>query len=144
MVYGKLVSAEGLGEEMRNAAVILATAFGVLGAALTTSWPAVANTIYLKCPGAPYGDVLTVDLTNNTVDQHPATINVTAISWRHNERCASCTASNPGTAIQVYYLDRTTGILKVYDEFNYQDGTHEKTGPFTYTCTVSRAPATKF
>jgi hypothetical protein len=127
--------------QMRNAR---AAAVSVLAAALMAPWPAVANTIYLKCPGAPYGDVLTIDLTNNTVDSHAATINATAISWRHNERCATCTASNPGTAIQIYDLDRTTGILKIYDEFSYQNGTREKTGPFTYTCTVTRAPATKF
>jgi hypothetical protein len=129
---------------MRNVVVTLVAASSVLAAALTASWPAAANTIYLKCPRAPYGDVLTVDLSNNTVDGHSAMINATAISWRHNERCASCTASHPGTAIQIYDLDRTTGILKIYDEFNYADGTHEKTGPFTYTCTVTSAPATKF
>jgi len=133
-----------LGDEMRTAVVKLATASSVLAMALTSSWPAVANTIFLTCLGAPYGDVLTVDLTNNTVDGHSAMINATAISWRHNERCASCTASNPETAIQIYDLDRTTGVLKIYDEFNYQNGTHEKTGPFTYKCTAGPKPATKF
>ena len=132
------------GGEMRNPVVTLAAASSVLAAALTASWSAAANTIYLKCPRAPYGDVLTVDLTNNTVDGHSATINATAISWRHNERCATCTPSNPGTVIQIYDLDRTTGTLKVYDEFSYADGRREKTGPFTYTCTVTRAPVTKF
>jgi hypothetical protein len=129
---------------MRSRAIIVAMSFCLLMSALTASRPAAANTIFLNCPGAPYGDVVTVDLTNNTVDRYPATINATTIHWQHDERCANCTPSNPGTVIQVYYLDRTTGMLKVYDEFNYQDGTHQKTGPFTYTCTVGRAPATKF
>jgi hypothetical protein len=123
---------------------IKAAAFCVLVGASTASWSAAAKTIFLNCPGAPYGDVLTVDLTNSTVDGHAATINATTFHWKHNERCASCTASHPGTAMQVYYLDRTTGILKIYDYFNYEDGTQEKTGPFTYTCTVGQAPATKF
>ncbi|HEY5069202.1 MAG TPA: hypothetical protein VII37_05430 [Candidatus Acidoferrum sp.] len=126
---------------------IKAIAFGVLAGTLMSSWPARANTIFLQCPGAPsdYADTLTVDLTNNTVNNHSAKkINKTAIDWQHDVKCGDCTSSNPGTATQIYHLDRTTGNLAIHDEFHMQDGTGGRNGPFTYHCAVGHAPATKF
>jgi hypothetical protein len=111
--------------------------------------PALANTIYLVCPEAPYGD-LTIDLTNSTVSMqvggstYPARINVTSIHWEHPERCADCTSSDPGTVTQTYDLDRATGILRVNDIFLMRNGPNRHGGPFTYPCTVGRAPTTKF
>jgi hypothetical protein len=130
--------------QMNRKIKVKVIAICLLAMTLAASWPARANTIFLNCPGAPYGDTLSVDLTKNTVDNYPAIINATTIHWQHSVPCADCTASNPGTVTQVYYIDRTTGILKIYDEFNYQDGTHQRTGPFTHPCTVTHAPATKF
>ena len=118
--------------------------FGIAACALTASSKAQAETIFLICPNAPYGDVVSVDLTKRTVNDYPATINATGIMWRHPERCANCTPDNPAEVIQSYYIDRTTGILKVYDHFSYRDGTQNRSGPFTHTCKLGKAPRTKF
>jgi hypothetical protein len=67
-------------------------AFCTLATTLAASCPALANTIFLNCPGAPFGNTKTVDLAKNTVDNYPAIINATLIMWQQNVACADCTA----------------------------------------------------
>ena len=93
--------------KMNRIIKIKAISFCVLAGALIASWPAAANTIFLTCPGAPYGDVLTVDLTNNTVNNVPATINATAFDWQ--------TRNDYGGGIirtKIWHIDRAAGTLK--------------------------------
>lgn len=116
-------------------------------AVVAVSYPAVANTIFLKCPSASNTDAetLTVDLTNRTVNNYPATINATSIHWEHNVVCgAECPPSNPGTAVEIYDLNRTTGNLGIHVEWHYLSGVTESNSIHNFACNVGNAPATKF
>jgi hypothetical protein len=126
---------------------IKAVVFCAATAIVAVSFPALANTIFLKCPSANNTDAetLTVDLTKKTVNNYAARINATSIHWEHNLVCgAECTPSNPGTAVQIYDLDRTTGSLSIHDEWRYLSGVNESNSIHNFTCAVGNAPATKF
>lgn len=116
-------------------------------AIVAASFPAFANTIFLKCPSASNTDAetLTVDLTNRSVNNYPARINATSMHWEHSLVCGTeCPPSNPGTAVQIYDLNRTSGNLSIHDEWHYLSGVTESNSIHNFACTVGNAPATKF
>ena len=127
-----------------SAGVMLVT----LAMLMASSQGASAGTIFLACPSAVNTDAatLTVDVTNNTVNNYSAKIDTTSIDWEHNVPCEDCTGPFAVTkpVRQTYHLDRTTGTLTVVDKFSRVDGNDAINGPFTYACTVSSAPSTKF
>jgi hypothetical protein len=108
-----------------------------------------AKTLYLECrfPDAPAGvapDTYTIDLAKNTVNNHPATINETAIDWVQEQGYSDGTIDT-----RHFHLDRTTGTLKGEDTDCYQSGRHAGSCITSQwreasTCTKRRAPATKF
>ena len=98
-----------------------------------------AETIFLKCGDANH----TVDLTANTVDNHSATINETAIDWAVN-----MTYSNGTPQTDQYHIDRTAGTLRDTITICFHTGGYagtcrtNKTAPVA--CTVGSAPPKKF
>lgn len=100
---------------------------------------ALAETIFLKCGD----DSHTVDLTANTVDNHSATINETAIDWT-----VSMTYSDGTPQTDQYHIDRTTGTLTDTHTICFHTGGYagtcrtNKTAPVA--CTVGSAPPKKF
>lgn len=108
---------------MKNVAFVLAICI----AALTASSSARAETIYIKCVS---GDLYTVDLTNKTVDNHPANITPLSINWdRHN-----------GALVAHHHIDRTAGTLTVAYENNGQGQGASRPS----ACKTVKKPATKF
>jgi hypothetical protein len=102
--------------------------FCVLATILTASCPARANTIIFQC-----GTSFAVDLTNNTVNDQPATINATAIDWQLTPGPAD------DTGVIYYHIDRTTGILTENFTYHLPNGSTQSDDPTTYRCTVGSA-----
>jgi hypothetical protein len=98
-----------------------------------------AETIFLKCGDANH----TVDLAANTVDNHSATINETAIDWAVN-----MTYSDGTPQTDQYHIDRTTGTLTDTITICFHTGGYKgtcrtnKTAPVA--CTAGSAPPKKF
>jgi hypothetical protein len=105
--------------------------FCVLATTLTASCAARADTILFQC-----GTSFAVDLTNNTVDNQPATINATAIDWQLTPGLAD------DTGVVYYHIDRTTGILTETFTYHLPNGSTQSDDPTTYRCTVGIAPPT--
>jgi hypothetical protein len=105
--------------------------FCVLATTLTASYPARADTIFFQC-----GTSFAVDLTNNTVNNQPATINATAIDWQLTPGPAD------DTGVVYYHIDRTTGILTENFTYRLPNGSTQSDDPTTYRCTLSSAPRT--
>jgi hypothetical protein len=104
---------------MKNVPFVLAICI----AALTASSSARAETIFLKCE--PFTSVFTVDLTNKTVDNDPASITPTSIDWE-----------NRGGAFVVHHhIDRTAGTLT---------SEHHGQRFAPHACKTVKKPATKF
>jgi hypothetical protein len=98
-----------------------------------------AETIFLKCGD----DSHTIDLTANTVDNHSATINETAIDW-----AVSMTYSDGTPQTDQFHIDRTTGTLTGTSTICFHTGGYKgtcrtnKRAPVA--CTVGSAPPKKF
>ena len=112
----------------------------IVVAALAVLWSptsAQAETIYLKCGSYDF----TVDLTSNTVNNLPATINTTAIDWVKGPY----DAGSGYTAKEYYHIDRTTGTVTRRNETVSPSG---QPGPAplgtTESCAAGSAPPTKF
>jgi hypothetical protein len=102
-----------------------------------SSQAARAETIFLQCGQGSF----TVDLTNNTVNNLPATGNATGIDWQVTQ-----SFSTPrGTETTVTYnpLDRTAGTLTNYFTLQWPGG-NNSTPPSTISCTLGSRPPTKF
>jgi hypothetical protein len=121
---------------LNRVASVTLVALAVLGA---SSGTARADTMFLQCGTQAF----TVDLANNTVDNHPATINDTAIDWVVRYSYADGT---PGSS--QFHIDRTTGAMTSTGTVCFQagefKGTCRTTPPSATTCTKGSAPATKF
>jgi hypothetical protein len=100
---------------------------------------ASAETIFLQCGETSH----TVDLTNNAVDNHPATINETAIDWEWKFSYPDGT-----TRLENRHIDRTTGTeTGTYTTCFVSGGFRGtcKTASITpISCTKASAPAKKF
>lgn len=106
-------------------------ALAICFAALTASHSAQAETIFLKC--GPM-DMITVDLTNHTVNNLPANITPVAIDW-HNGNAYSDVN---------FHIDRTAGTLRTSGIYHTQNGDIPIPRDADTPCTVGRAPARKF
>jgi hypothetical protein len=115
------------------ASCLLATALGV-------STAAQAETIYLKCDGSGVSVVVSVDLTNHTVDNRPANITVAAIDWRYKQPV------NDGSAMGEthWYIDRGAGTFTLNSTVFLPDGRTLSIPPATGTCAKVSMPATRF
>ena len=113
-------------------------ALAVCSITLTAAWSARAETIFLTCPRF---DPLTIDLTNNTVNNFPATINATAIDWESPSRP---TAPAGTTVVVRFHIDRTTGILSQYEIFHLPTGQQQGNSYTNGICAVGGHPTTKF
>src|SRR5260370_1155680 len=102
---------------------------------LATSQIARANMIYLNCGS----DTFTVDLTNSTVDNNPATISTTAIDWQRTDY-----PQPGGSALNHFHIDRTTGTFTRYFTAHFPNGVVRDSPLVTQPCTVGSQPATKF
>jgi hypothetical protein len=113
---------------------IKAIVFAMLATALMASSPVSAETIYLQCSSYK---TFTIDLTNSTVDNLPATINATAIDWQFK----GVVANKPGlTFVDNRHIDRIAGTFSHYATDSTGDSSHWDPVP----CTVISAPPTKF
>ena len=101
---------------------IKAISFCVLATALTASWPAQADTIFLKCGTF---NIFTVDLTNKTVQNIPASITPLSIDWQNTG----------GEFVVHFHIDRAAGTLTV--EHHGQNFPPD-------TCAIVSQPPTKF
>ena len=105
--------------------------FCVLATTLPASYPVRADTIIFQC-----GTSFAVDLTNNTANDQPATINATAIDWQLKPGPAD------DTGVVYYHIDRTTGILTENFTYPLPNGSTQSDDPTTYRCTVDSARPT--
>jgi hypothetical protein len=104
-----------------------------------------SGTTFLHCvdaavPTAPID--VTIDFAHNSANNHPATINATAIDWTNNSQAAG------GFSVhQDFHIDRTTGMLTltntVYSGGSVMPGDNNPHRS-NYACNVAAAPATKF
>jgi hypothetical protein len=119
-----------------------AIVFCIFATALITSWSAQAETIYLTCPEAdPFLKNLTVDFTNNTVNNKPATINATAIDWQ-----VKLDWGGGNTRVDYYHIDRTAGTLTYSPgQMHFANGfIPPQSTSSTYSCSVGSPSPTKF
>lgn len=117
--------------------------FAALVMLAASSQSARADTIFLTCNEGIIGPkTFTVDLTNNTVNNEPATINSTAIDWQiqlHGD------ATGQVTSGRVYnHIDRTAGTIREYVTYHWANGRDITSDPNTYPCSVGSPPPTKF
>jgi hypothetical protein len=123
---------------LNGAIRVILAASAVLAA---SSQVARAETIFLNCTHqnseGGYSLTFTVDLTNSTVENLSATINVTTIDWvRH--------ASNNGITSETYFhINRTTGVLTTWTSYHWS-GQTQTSARTDYSCTVGGQPPTKF
>jgi hypothetical protein len=113
---------------------IILAALAVLA---TTSEAARAETIFLHCGES--ASTFTVDLTNNTVDNKPATINATSIDWTWTPPPDQGTQS-----VGHFHIDRIAGTLTSQWSTHFANGRTGDLPSQTWSCTVSSAPPTKF
>jgi len=101
-----------------------------------SSQVALAETIFLKC-----GDysAFTVDLSNSTVDNHPATINATAIDWQVPQELGS-----GKSGVTYWHIDRIAATLTDYFTVRDRNGVVNTSRSTTESCTVLSVPPTKF
>jgi hypothetical protein len=112
----------------------------VLITTLTASGAARAETIFLTCPGLYPTSTITVDLTNNTVNNYAAKIDATSIDWREGP-----VPANEGmTMTRVRHIDRTAGTVTGYTSFDKEGNVHGSGATSTVACTAGSAPPTKF
>ena len=101
----------------------------VLAMLVAISQAARTEKILLKCDG--YAGILTIDLTNQTVNDMPAKITPTAINWDVQGKVDA--------NIHIYnHIDRTTGAWTV----SGVQGGDRTIPPYTYVCTI--VPQTHF
>jgi hypothetical protein len=119
-------------------ALLFAGALGV------GSVSARAETIFLTCTStigiSPVH--LTVDLTNKTVNNLPATINEAAIDWVFQMAGDSTGYVSSGT--MHYHIDRSAGTETEYPVFHLASGQDRQGGSNTLTCAAGSAPQKKF
>ena len=115
--------------------------FFVLAITLTASWPVRAETIFLTCNQGTF----TIDLTNKTVNNLPATINATSIDWE-----VHTTYPDDGTTYSgQVHIDRTSGLMTSSGTLCFGSGGYKGTcrpgpsGPPT-ACTKGEPPPVKF
>ena len=94
-----------------------------------------AQTIFLTCGTSS----ITVDLTNNTVNNFPAKINATAIDWQSQKPYPS-----GQTAIAYWHIDRIAGTATHYFTLSGTAGKPVTSAVETESCTRSSRPPTKF
>ena len=115
----------------------------LVGASGVGSASARAETIFLTCTRA--GDaplIITIDLTNKTANNLPATISQTAIDWQYQGGSASPDVISSITTH--HHIDRTAGTETEYTVFHQTSGGDSQGGSDTLSCTKGVAPATKF
>jgi hypothetical protein len=110
-------------------------ALATLAILVASSQVARADTIFLQCDTHTY----TIDLTNDTVDNHPATINPTAIDWQTTQDFG-----NGGSAINYNHIDRTAGTARYGHTVHFPNGVVKDLDAQTASCTKVSAPPTKF
>jgi hypothetical protein len=118
-----------------NSAVrIILAAFAVLA---ISSRAVRAETIFLHCGESQSN--YTVDLTNNTVDNYPATINATSIDWTETPPPDQGTKS-----VGHFHIDRIAGTLTYQWSTHFANGRTADLPRATISCAVSSPPPTKF
>lgn len=104
--------------------------------------PAQAEEIYLKC-GNEYPEHFVVDTERNTVNNNPARINQTTISWEVTQ----VIPGSPGFSETRYHtIDRQSGVHSYYGVMTEPDGRQRRSNgpPTQIPCEKESKPATKF
>lgn len=105
--------------------------------------------IYLKCiPGDRTANInLVIDLTNNTINHEPATIDATTMRWKEQGGGSTYVSSS----VTSFHLDRVTGTLTTFERqflrpgyYNYNTHANENDFNERYDCNVTGVPKTKF
>jgi hypothetical protein len=105
-------------------------------AVLAISSPAArAESIFLQCGSGMF----TVDLTNNTVDNKPATINATSIDWTW-----TAPTDYGSQSVGHFHIDRIAGTLTYQWSTHFANGRTGDLPSQTSPCTVGSPPPTKF
>ena len=100
---------------------------------------AQAETIYLQCGQASF----TVDLTNKTVNNKPASIDATSIDWNDPPQTHTRPDGGLDTVTLFQHIDRVQGTYSFRIQVEFPGGVNPgRTN--TFSCTVGSAPATKF
>ena len=110
-------------------------------------YPGFANaaTIFLTCNNGK--TLVTLDMTNKTANNFPATINETAIDWTQPtniDRSQGGPQSAGAHGTSRYHLDRINGTLTIDNRLCFQNGRCVHLSPDPVRCTKSSVPATKF
>ncbi len=109
-----------------------------------------AETIFLSCQDPKTGSRMpvTIDLSNRTANNAAATINGTAIDWTEKRSVdTSLDPKNAGATSTVgFHIDRVRGILTGRPSvcLPSMGGRCLAMNPYSYNCTKTAAPATKF
>ena len=111
-------------------------AFWLSAAALIGATAAQAETIFLKCGSF---DLLSVDLTNHTVNNRPASITPAAIDWHIKQQ-----VSSDETADNHWHIDRVAGTFMLSHVVFRPNGNNLNLPSETGTCTVTSKPVKKF
>jgi hypothetical protein len=109
----------------------------LLATALSVSTTAQAETIFLKCGTM---NILSVDLTNHTVNNKPANITPAAIDWRIKQQVIG--GNEPSESY--WHIDRVVGTFTLSQTVFMPDGRTLSIPPTTGTCATTSKPATKF
>jgi hypothetical protein len=110
--------------------------FFLLAAALSISTAAQAETIFLKCGSF---DLLSVNLTNHTVNNRPASITPAAIDWHIKKQISSNESGDTH-----WHIDRVAGTFTLSNVVFRPNGNNLNLPTTTGTCTAVSKPATKF
>jgi hypothetical protein len=117
----------------RSVAVLL------LFTTLAFSLPSRAEILFLTCNSPKYPTrTLTIDLANKTVNNLPASINLTSIDWKETD------VQVGGTAIYRYHIDRASGVFTQKAQTRFDNGRLVDMGESAYDCNVGNPPPTKF
>jgi hypothetical protein len=126
----------------KGGARVVVVALAVL-MAIACAQTASAETIFLTCNENYAGTaIFTVDLANSTVNNHPATINPTAIDWQ--TPIAADATGHITSSTTFDHIDRTAGTITEYATYHWASGLVNSSRPQTYPCTVGSPPPTKF
>lgn len=102
----------------------------LLVTALASPMLAQAETIFIKCKNV---ETISINLTNNTVNNIPANIRPTAIDWEIVNQYGDFH----------FHIDRTLGTLITSGTYYRSDGNHP-IPQSTVSCAAVNQPTTKF
>lgn len=122
-----------------------AVALAVLAATLGTASAASAKTMFLNCNLGGDEESITVNLSNNTVDNTPAKITLTSIDW--NIPGEILVGGQRKASTDTFHIDRKTGVytqqqiaLAHYANGSFRPEERGQTTKYTTRCTWSARP----